>query len=687
MKIGRNEPCRCGSGQKYKRCCLAKDQVASIADHQWKNLRRTEGRVVELLLYVAHEWYGPDFIKHAWTEYTADSPAPLSMEQAPEAETSFIPWALFDYLPREPEGEVDQYPVPLAFSFLMNADKLEPLEKQFILEAIRQPKTFWMIEEADPGKSLKLRDLFTQTEHTVREQKASEVLTRGDIVFTRVIALDNTAIMFGMAPLPFPPDFQLTILDARENIFGQRRKLSMKNLITCEAVMRQLYFILRDRLLNPQLPKLQNTDGDPLKFVKLSYQLRCTPQTAFDKLRTLNPIESEEELLAEATRDDENGALERLEFSWMKKGNQKHRSWDNTILGNLTIENGMLIVEVNSVQRSDTIQSEIAKRLGEDAVLENITCESIEEQLARSQDAAETDEQRQQREEQKAFASNPEVQALMKEQAKRHWEQWVNEPIPLLRGKTPTQAAKTAGGRERLEALLTDFERKAGTDESVFAPDWLELRRRLGMLPGMENYNSSQGNRRKSSTRTAVPLYQLKITLRGSQPPIWRRFVVRSDMPLNRLHVVIQRVMGWTDSHLHQFVAGSTIYGIPDPEMIDFGGQILNEKRYTLVDLVPTVKSSFVYEYDFGDGWQHKVGVEKILPPDPEFQHPLCLAGANACPPEDCGGIGGYYEMTEILADQTHPERGSFSEWLGYDFDPTWFDLNLTNQVLRRLKA
>ena len=117
-----------------------------------------------------------------------------------------------------------------------------------------------------------------------------------------------------------------------------------------------------------------------------------------------------------------------------------------------------------------------------------------------------------------------------------------------------------------------------------------------------------------------VPLYQLKITLKWSKPPIWRRVLVRGDMTLDRLHNVIQIAMGWTDSHLHQFIAGSgfarTFYGRPDPEFADMGSEMLNEKRFTVADLAPAAKRKFIYEYDFGDSWKHEVCVEKVLPPD-----------------------------------------------------------------------
>lgn len=187
-----------------------------------------------------------------------------------------------------------------------------------------------------------------------------------------------------------------------------------------------------------------------------------------------------------------------------------------------------------------------------------------------------------------------------------------------------------------------------------------------------------------------VPLYQLKITLKWSKPPIWRRVVVRGDMTLDRLHNVIQIAMGWTDSHLHQFIAGSgfsrTFYGRPDPEFADMGSATLNEKRYSVADLAPTAKRKFIYEYDFGDGWRHDVVAEKILPPDPAFKHPMCLAGANACPPEDCGGIGGYYNLLEILRDPQHPEHADMKDWIGGDLNAEEFSVKGVNLVFKRLK-
>src|SRR5216683_1808140 len=125
---------------------------------------------------------------------------------------------------------------------------------------------------------------------------------------------------------------------------------------------------------------------------------------------------------------------------------------------------------------------------------------------------------------------------------------------------------------------------------------------------------------RLADTGGGTPLYQLKITVRDCKPPIWRRIVVRADMKLDRLHTVIQIAMGWTNSHLHQFVADGVYYGQPDREWAAENTEMMNEKRHTVADLTPTVKARFAYEYDFGDNWEHEVVLEKTLPPDADFK-------------------------------------------------------------------
>jgi len=176
-------------------------------------------------------------------------------------------------------------------------------------------------------------------------------------------------------------------------------------------------------------------------------------------------------------------------------------------------------------------------------------------------------------------------------------------------------------------------------------------------------------------------IYQIKITLKEVKPPVWRRVQVEGDISLHVLHKILNEAMGWMDSHLYQFRIGETYYSVPDPDG-EFPAK--NSETVRLSRLVPKEKARFVYEYDFGDGWEHEVLLEKIMPPEPGKKYPLCLAGARACPPEDCGGDGGYAELLEILKDPKHERYAEMTEWLERPFDPEAFNLNETDQTVRR---
>jgi hypothetical protein len=178
-------------------------------------------------------------------------------------------------------------------------------------------------------------------------------------------------------------------------------------------------------------------------------------------------------------------------------------------------------------------------------------------------------------------------------------------------------------------------------------------------------------------------IYQIKVTLRGSKPPIWRRIEVRGDTRLDKLHLILQEVMDWANYHLHQFIVAGNYYGEPHPDYDNWGGEMLDEKKVRLHQIVPGEKFKFIYEYDFGDSWEHELLVEKILPPEKGVHYPRCLKGKRACPPEDVGGIWGYYGFLEAIADPDHPEHEDMLEWVGGEFDPEAFDLDEINERLR----
>jgi hypothetical protein len=190
------------------------------------------------------------------------------------------------------------------------------------------------------------------------------------------------------------------------------------------------------------------------------------------------------------------------------------------------------------------------------------------------------------------------------------------------------------------------------------------------------------------SAKSAIPadIYQIKVTLKHSKPPIWRRIQVPGDITLAKLHDILQVVMGWDDYHLHQFMIGGTYYGEPHPDYEMWGPEMRNDKRFTLGQVVPGVSFRFVYEYDFGDSWRHELLVEKILPPEPGVECPRCLKGKRACPPEDVGGVWGYESFLEAVADPEHPQHEDMLEWFGGEFDPEAFDLDQVNQELRGMR-
>jgi hypothetical protein len=175
-------------------------------------------------------------------------------------------------------------------------------------------------------------------------------------------------------------------------------------------------------------------------------------------------------------------------------------------------------------------------------------------------------------------------------------------------------------------------------------------------------------------------VYQLKVTLRGSKPPIWRRFAVPGSITLAKLHSVLQIVMGWTDTHLHEFILGRQHYGVPDP---DYPSEdVKSERRVKLNQLLARESDRLLYCYDFGDGWEHSLVLEKVLPCGSIALKPRCLAGKRSCPPEDCGGIYGYYDLLKALGDPNSSDHEEMKAWVGAGFDPERFDLDEVNAIL-----
>lgn len=204
-----------------------------------------------------------------------------------------------------------------------------------------------------------------------------------------------------------------------------------------------------------------------------------------------------------------------------------------------------------------------------------------------------------------------------------------------------------------------------------------------------QTQTKAKANATTKAAQASAPIYQLRVDLLDTKPPIWRRLEMPGDATLGWLHAALQLAMGWTNSHLHQFMTADGRYS--DPRASDgFDSDEepdRDENKFTLMQVAPEVGAQFGYEYDFGDSWTHVLTVEAILPPDAKAAPVArCLDGERACPPEDCGGPGGFAELLKALKNPKHPEHEEMKAWLGGGFQAAAFDAAEVNRWLRQLK-
>lgn len=176
--------------------------------------------------------------------------------------------------------------------------------------------------------------------------------------------------------------------------------------------------------------------------------------------------------------------------------------------------------------------------------------------------------------------------------------------------------------------------------------------------------------------------YEVKVQLRDIEPPIWRILRVRPQTSLPRLHKILQKAMGWTNSHLHLFEIDGELYGESD---FDWDFDVQDYYGIRLDRIFAEGKNSFLYEYDLGDSWRHDIILLGTVEGAPG-EKIACIAGERACPPEDCGGVGGYHHMLEALSDPNHEEHDMLLEWVGGKYGPETFDVAAVDKALKKLR-
>ena len=470
--IGRNDPCPCGSGKKYKKCCLNETKVVSTEEFHYQRLSEAYNQVFDKMAEFCGRVLGPEAEDRALSEYwmaAGRDVVPVDADVQRQMPL-FAPWMVFNWeiTSAASAKKLQALEGKTVAEILLQdpASRMDSLERRVAEAGNRNPYRFFEVLRVDPGKRVYLQDVLIGSEHTVQERSGSHYMKPHDLLFGRVAAIDEVNMFIGLAPYLIPPSYKVGLIDLRNRLKAGKPSLTEADIQAAEMEIRRVFLGMDHTLHHP--PTICNTDGDPLEPHKLVFEID-SPERVLDELASLSVTESKEEILRNA-RYNEDGGLQRVEWDWSRPGHKQSTGMSNTILGNLTIDQGRLTVQVNSANRAKKFRKTIEKRLGA-AVrfkLDEITPFRPKEVWEAAQDP-----ERRESSSNESLMQDPEVQRLLAESMRSHWEGWVDMKIPVLGNRTPREAVRTADGREAVEALLQDFERGRAVQ-----PELNELNRR-----------------------------------------------------------------------------------------------------------------------------------------------------------------------------------------------------------------
>jgi Protein of unknown function (DUF2384) len=403
-------------------------------------------------------------IHEAWEDFNLDE-APGKLDEFPNERQIFMPYFLYQWDPlvRLPGAQRPGGVVARAY-MREKSERLSAMDRMFLEQAITQPLSFYEVVWSKAGEGLLLRDVLMGGETEVIERSASEQLRAGDLIYGQIWDEQGIKTLGSSAPLIIPPGRKIPVIRLRQElekkVVKQNRDLRRDDLVRHADFIRSTYLEIRDALLRP--PQLCNTDGDPLLFHTLTFRIGSVDAT-FDALAPLAVGRSREELLDDAERSPD-GKLLGVSFNWIRKGNRRMKSMENTILGSIKISEGRLVAELNSENRAKRLHRQIEKRLGSAAVHESTVARTLEElketapQKTRKEEARDAEFQ--------AMLRDPEVQRQIQATLQKHMEGWVHQKLPALGGRSPLEAVRDRDGKEMVEALLLDWERHEEKNDS-----------------------------------------------------------------------------------------------------------------------------------------------------------------------------------------------------------------------------
>jgi len=448
MTPGRNDPCPCGSGLKYKKCHLRSEEETAAPEPHRAPVHDAGMRLVERIGRWAYDRFGPEF---------EAAGSDLALEEVEGSLQFIVPWAIFHH-PLQGMPAFEWYARE-------KADDLSRRDRELI-DAQRQSWIgFWEVRETVPGKSMILADLLSGEKRLVQEATGSRSLVARDVIMGRVVDFGDVSVVDGMYPRALPPrDASYAVENVRRMLkvklplgVGELRDFARSQLLV--KVWKNAVESHDERLRTP--PRLQNTDGDPIRLTIDRYRLapgdRAAVEASIGALKGACSIEEGDD----GTRS----------ITFIRSGNKVHEDWENTTIGVAITSENELRIETNSTRRANALQKLIEK-----------SCRGLITDHARTQtDAAEMFAAARNRETPPAPPEpiDEEIQAVIRDQKIRHYENWIKSSVPALGGQTPKQAARSARGREALDALLKEIENHEARDAAATRYDVNILRRML----------------------------------------------------------------------------------------------------------------------------------------------------------------------------------------------------------------
>lgn len=471
-KPGRNDPCPCGSGKKYKRCCLAREGAASITAARY---RRAHEPVPALMHSYATEALGKEAIECAlddWSFAHLDPPVRLPDNEEALMGYAFQVWLYFTWTPipvmasRLGHGR----PWPIARAVLDElGERLDPDTRRCIEAHIGHRQCFWSIVDVHPGGFLELENVMTGETRRVHDKMASQGANRGSLLFTSIIEFDGMHFLTGAAPVLIPPNVRLQLVRFRDQLAGLGKRLSPKKCDEYADQWRVAYLEIVAELFDPTPPMMTNTEGDPIREVIQEFSLSISVEEAFERLQDIAKPTKREDLLRD-TEQDEQGRMISATIPWLKPTKDSPAPAEYMHVAEIDIEEGSLIIETNSDRRARNAKALVKRRLGDAVRFLSAERRDLHDVLAERKAAEEPLEP--------PPEPPPELAAQIEERQKRYYLDWLDSPLPALDGKTPREAARSKRGRELLEALLADFAQRSERLPHM-APDIGALRREL----------------------------------------------------------------------------------------------------------------------------------------------------------------------------------------------------------------